>query len=149
MDPPEPVPGSVDGMLLADAPSAAIDAAAGVAGPDSGSPLLSVELRHLGGALKRPSGDGPQAVLAGNYAVSGVGIAATPEMMEAVGAHLRRVKEALRPWRAEYDFYNFLDSPADGDAVLPPDSYGRLRQIKAHYDPTESIISAHPVRPAA
>jgi hypothetical protein len=149
MDPPEPVPGRVDGMLLADAPSAAIDAVVGVAGPDSGSPLLSVELRHLGGALERAGGGGPQAVLAGNCAVSAVGIAATPEMMEAVGAHVRRVKEALRPWRAEYDFFNFLDTPADGDAVLPPDSYSRLRQIKAQYDPGESIISAHPTRPAA
>jgi hypothetical protein len=149
MDPPEPVPGVVDGMLLADAPSAAIDAAVGVAGPDSGSPLLSVELRHLGGALARASGGGPQAVLAGNFAVSAVGIAATPEMMEAVGAHVCRVKEALRPWHAEYDFYNFLDSPADADAVLPRDSYARLRRVRALYDPGESIISAHPSRPAA
>jgi FAD/FMN-containing dehydrogenase len=149
MDPPEPVPGRSDGMLLADAPAEAIDAVVRVAGPGSGSPLLSVELRHLGGALGSPTGGGPQANVPGNCAVFAVGIAATPEMGEAVEAQLRRVKDALGPWHAEYDFFNFLDSPAGGDAVLPRDSYDRLRQIKAHYDPAESIISAHPVRPAA
>jgi FAD/FMN-containing dehydrogenase len=149
MDPPEPVPARGDGMLLADAPAGAIDAVVGVAGPDSGSPLLSIELRHLGGALARATDAGPQTKIAGSCAVFAVGIAPTPEMGEAVGAHLRVVKDALRPWRAEYDFFNLCDSPADGDAVFPPDSYSRLRQIKARYDPDESIISAHPVRPAA
>ncbi len=53
MDPVDPVPASIDGWLLADLPSAAIDALVEAAGPGSGSPLLSVELRHLGGALRR------------------------------------------------------------------------------------------------
>lgn len=149
MDPPEPVPARSDGMLLADAPVGVIDAVVGVAGPDSGSPLLSVELRHLGGALARATGGGPQANVPGICGVFAVGIAPTPEIGEAVGAHVRLLKETLNPWRAAYGLYNFLDSPADGDAVLPPESYSRLRQIKADYDPIESIISAHPVRPAA
>jgi hypothetical protein len=149
MDPPEPVPGRSDGMLLADAPAEAIDAVVRVAGPGSGSPLLSVELRQLGGALARATDGGPQAMVAGGFAAAAVGIAATPEMGEAVGQQVRRVKDALGPWHAEYDFFNFLDSPADGDAVLPRGGYERLRQIKAQYDPTQSIISAHPVRPAA
>jgi hypothetical protein len=38
--------------------------------------------------------------------------------------------------------------PAGADEVLPGDSYARLREIKAKYDPSEMIISAHPVRPA-
>jgi len=162
MDPPEPVPARGDGVLLADTPVGAIDAVVAVAGPDSGSPLLSVELRQLGGALarttaadagpqrpQRPQGpQGPQATLAGSCAVFAVGLAPTPEMGEAVAAHVRQVKGALEPWRAEYDYFNVLDSPGDGDAVLPPDSYSRLRQLKARYDPDESIVSAHPIRPA-
>jgi hypothetical protein len=32
--------------------------------------------------------------------------------------------------------------------VLPRDAYRRLREIKAHYDPDQAVISAHPVRPA-
>jgi hypothetical protein len=42
MDPPQPVPAIGDGMLLADLPEGAIEALAGAAGADSGSPLLSV-----------------------------------------------------------------------------------------------------------
>jgi FAD/FMN-containing dehydrogenase len=148
MDPPEPVPARSDGMLLADAPVSAIDAVVGVAGPGSGSPLLSVELRHLGGALARATDGGPQASVPGSCAVFAVGIAPTPEFGAAVAEHVRLLKETLNPWHADYDLYTFLDSPADGDAVLPRDAYDRLSQIKAHYDPAESIISAHPVRPA-
>jgi FAD/FMN-containing dehydrogenase len=148
MDPPDPVPVRSDGMLLADAPADAIDALVALAGPDSGSPLLGVELRHLGGALARATDGGPQAQVAGNCAVFAVGVAMTPEMGEAVATHVGRIKEGLGPWRAEYDLFNFLDSPAEADAVVPRESYSRLRQIKAQYDPTEMIISAHPVRPA-
>jgi hypothetical protein len=46
-------------------------------------------------------------------------------------------------------YYNFEESPAGAEAVLPDDAYRRLREIKALYDPDEAIISAHPVRPSA
>jgi hypothetical protein len=59
MDPEHPVPGAGDGMLLADFPEEAIDSLVAVAGADSGSPLLSVEVRHLEGELARArSGQG-------------------------------------------------------------------------------------------
>jgi hypothetical protein len=147
MDPPEPVPYEGDGLLLADAPGDAIDAMVAVAGPDSGSALLSVELRHLGGALAEATGDGPQAKLDGKYGMFAVGMTMTPEMGEAVGANLRAVKEAFDPWRAEYRYFNFVESPAEADVVVPPEAYPRLGQIKAKYDPEESVITVHPVRP--
>jgi len=55
MDPENPVPGIGEGGLIAELPDEAIDAFVGVVGPDSGSPLLLSELRHLGGALGRPA----------------------------------------------------------------------------------------------
>jgi len=42
MDPVDPVPGFVDGLLLADLPPAGIDALVEAAGSGSGSPLLSL-----------------------------------------------------------------------------------------------------------
>jgi FAD binding domain len=149
MDPPEPVPYGGDGMLLTDAPAGAIDAMVAVAGPDSGSPLLSVELRHLGGALAEGSGSGPQARIDAEYAMFAVGMAMTPELGEAVDMHVSEVKKVLSPWRAEYDCFNFAERSAEADALLPRECHSRLRQIKASYDPTESIISGHPIRPAA
>jgi hypothetical protein len=56
MDPPGPTPYRGNGMLLNDVPPPAIDALVACAGHGSGSPLLSVELRHLGGAVaERPA----------------------------------------------------------------------------------------------
>ncbi len=51
MDPEDPVPFAMSGQSLDKLPPAAIDSIVEVAGPDSGSPLLSLELRLLGGAL--------------------------------------------------------------------------------------------------
>ncbi len=52
MDPEDPVPFTGSGQLLDELPPAAIDAIVEAAGPGSGSPLLSLELRQLGGALR-------------------------------------------------------------------------------------------------
>src|SRR6266498_987435 len=51
MDPEEPVPGIGDGMMLDRLTPEAIAKLVDVVGPDS--PLLSVEVRHLGGELGR------------------------------------------------------------------------------------------------
>ncbi|HEY2600189.1 MAG TPA: FAD-binding oxidoreductase [Thermoleophilaceae bacterium] len=148
MDPPQPVPYEGDGMFLADAPSGAIDAMVAVGGPGSNSPLLSLELRHLGGALANGPADAAQGRIDAKFGMFAVGMAVTPEMAEAVGSHVRLVKDLFSPWGAEFDYYNFAESQAQADEVLPSDSYRRLREIKAKYDPGEMIVSAHPVRPA-
>ena len=149
MDPDQPVPGQGDGAFLADFPAAAIDALIAVAGPDAGTPLASIEVRHLGGALARPAPDGgAQAKIDASYGMFAAGFTPTPELVDAVRGHARAVKDALAPWHASYDYYNFADTPASASAVLPRDSYHRLQKIKATYDPDQAIISAHPVWPA-
>jgi hypothetical protein len=62
-------------------------------------------------------------------------------------AHAQAAKDALAPWHASYDYYNFEDIPATAAAVLPPASARRLPEIKAAYDPDQVIISAHSVWP--
>ena len=64
-----------------------------------------------------------------------------------MGAHAQAVKDALAPWHASYDYYDFKDAPATAAAVLPPASFRRLQEIKAAYDPDQLIVSAHPVWP--
>ena len=54
MDPEQPVPGTGGGMMTGQLPSEAIDALARTAGPGAAFPLLSVEVRHLGGEFARP-----------------------------------------------------------------------------------------------
>ena len=58
MDPEPPVPGLGHHRVIKELPDEAIEAFEEVAGPDSGSPLLLAELRHLGGALARPAENG-------------------------------------------------------------------------------------------
>jgi FAD/FMN-containing dehydrogenase len=149
MDPDQPVPGEGDGAFLADLTPAAIDAVVALTGPGADTPLASVEVRHLGGRLAREApGGGAQPKTDAKYLMFAGGLASTPELADTVRTHVRAVKDALTRWRASYDYYNFAETPAEADAVLPPDSYQRLRKIKAIYDPDQAIISAHPVRPA-
>jgi len=147
MDPVEPVPASGDGALLADLPSGAIENLLSLAGPDVESPLLSVEVRHLGGALARTDpGGGAQPKIEAEYAVFAVGITPTAERRQAVRAQLQELRDILQPWRAPYDYYNFVESPSEAHCVLTNSAYQRLREIKARYDPDQTIVSAHPVR---
>ena len=79
-DPEEPVPAVGDGDLLGDLPAEAVDALVGVAGAGSGSPLVSVQIRHLGGAMARPPANGgATGALDAEFAIYSVGIAGDPD----------------------------------------------------------------------
>ena len=54
MDPEQPVPGAGDGMMIDRLPAEAVDALVQAAGAGAAFPLLSVEVRHLGGEFARP-----------------------------------------------------------------------------------------------
>ena len=149
MDPEHPVPGVGDGLLLDDLPAAGIDALVAAAGPGSGSPLLSVEVRQLGGALGRPAaGGGAVSHLDADFGVFGVGIAMSPEQGAAVAAHMESVREALAPWEAETTYLNFAERDVPGDRIFGPYTHHRLRAVKAAYDPSDRFRSNHPVAPA-
>lgn len=149
MDPSQPAAGEGNGAFLTDFPAAAIDALVAVAGPDAETPPTSVEIRHLGGALARSDADGgTQPRIDASYVLNAVGATPTPDMANSVRAHVQAAKDALAPWHASYDYFGFEDIPASAAAVLPPDSFRRLQEIKAVHDPDEMIISAHPVWPA-
>ena len=146
MDPDQPVPGQGDGAFLTDLPAAAIDALLTLTGPDADTPLGTVEVRHLGGALARPApGGGAQPSIDANYLMYAGGLTPTPDLAAVVRAQAQAVKDTLTPWHAGYDYYNFEESPTAASAVLPPASYHRLQEIKAAHDPGQVIISAHPV----
>jgi hypothetical protein len=40
------------------------------------------------------------------------------------------------------------ETPAEARVAFPPASYQRLREIETSYDPDQTIISSHRVRPA-
>jgi FAD/FMN-containing dehydrogenase len=146
MDPPGPVPGVAEGMLLDELPAEAIDALVAAAGPRSGSQLMSVELRHLGGALRRPTPDsGALATLDAAFLLAAAGMAPQAAAAQAVRARIGQVKEALAPCRAARDFMNVQGSGMDAARFFPPDVLKRLREAKQAYDPADVFQANHPV----
>jgi FAD/FMN-containing dehydrogenase len=147
MDPEHPVPGVGDGLMLESVPAEAVEALVAAAGPGSGSPLLSVEIRHLGGALRRPRPD--HAVLAAvevDYVLYGVGIAATPELAAANEERVGVVQAALAPWAVEAIVPNFAETPRDPRSIWGS-AYDRLRRLKDELDPSNRFRANHPVVP--
>ncbi|HEY1285329.1 MAG TPA: FAD-binding oxidoreductase [Solirubrobacterales bacterium] len=146
MDPEQPVPGIGDGHLVSDLTDEAIDAYVGVAGPGSGSPMLLSEIRHLGGALGRASENaGALAKLDAGYAMYSVGMPMSPELAEAIPAHLRRIEEEMGPWSGDGRYFNFTESPTDLNAILPAETCERLAKVKRSWDPDGMIVANHTV----
>jgi hypothetical protein len=120
-----------------------------VEGPDSESPLIAVELRHLGGALARTSPEhGAVGGLDAGFALYAVGAAPTPETQAAVERQIERVRAALAPWTSERTYFNFTERRADGRELYGELTHRRLREVKRRYDPDELLVGAHPIRPA-
>jgi len=146
-DPPEPVPNAADGMLLDYLSADAIGALVATAGPDS--PLLSVEVRHLGGAAGRADPEhGVMAAIDSPYALFAVGMAANPNMKQAVLQRLDDVQAALEPWDAGR-FLNFTERPGETSRMFSDDSYRRLRKVKSKYDPDNIIQANHEIPPGS
>jgi hypothetical protein len=146
MDPENPVPGIGEGRTIGELSDEAIDAFVSIAGPDSGSPLLLSELRHLGGALGRPDENGGAlSHLDAGFAMYSVGMPMTPELGEAIPAHLARIEATMSPWRGDGSYYNFVEGPCDVDAILPPDVCARLGEVKREWDPDGRIVANHAV----
>jgi hypothetical protein len=147
MDPPGPVPGAGDGALLDVMPDEAIDALVAAAGPESGSPLLSVDVRHLGGAIGRAhERHGALASIEADYALYAVGMAPDAAAAAAVNAHVEVIRGALSEWNGGRRFLNFSERPS-GHEAFPPDVLRRLRAVKTLVDPHDMIRSNHPIAP--
>jgi hypothetical protein len=120
-----------------------------VAGAASGSPMLSVELRQLGGALARSDPDaGALSALDGEFALFTVGIAADEQMKAATSAHADKVMSAFAPWDAGRAFLNFCEQETDCATLFREDAYRRLREVKSAYDPGNVFRANHEVEPA-
>ena len=104
MDPDFPLPYAGDGILLSDFPPAAIDT---MVEAFVGSPLLHVEVRHLGGAAGICSPDHgvldsiDQPFLTFTFAL------ALDAEMEAAVHHVELLLETLAPWDSGRRYLNF------------------------------------------
>ena len=149
MDPEQPVPGTGDGMMIDQLPAAAIDAFVQAAGPGAAFPLLSVEMRHLGGEFARPRpGNGALACLDAHYMLFAVSMTPVPELVAPVTAQVEMIKNALAPWGARQMYLNFAETQQPAAPFWTEQAHQRLRRIKANVDPDDMIRSNHPIPPA-
>jgi len=149
MDPEQPVPGAGDGLMVEALPGEAIDAFVQVAGPGAAFPLVSAEVRHLGGEFARARpGNGALASIDAGYVLYAVGMAPVPQLMPPVTAQIAAVKNALAPWAARQRYLNFTETRDPAAPFWTEQAYQRLRQIKADVDPADVIRANHPIPPA-
>ena len=100
MDPPHPVPGVGDGLFLELVADRAIDSFVQAAVP----PLISLEIRQLGGAMASSSHHhGAVGTLDAGYVMFAVGMAPNPDVAAAVHQAVDRVKAGLAPWESTAD----------------------------------------------
>jgi hypothetical protein len=151
MDPPGPVPGHGDHQMLADLDAeslAALVAAVGAESetPERPSPLLSFELRHLGGALgRRDEGSGALGALDARYMTFGVGMLPAPELLAPLEEALARGREALDVVDSGGSYGNFAESAVDAGAIYGPRTLARLREVKAAVDPDGVLLANHQI----
>jgi hypothetical protein len=140
MDPVDPIAAVQHSEMLRHLTPEAVDAVVEVAGPDSGSPLIMLEIRQLGGALSRdPDRLSPMGTGEAGFMMNGVGATFTPEMAAGVKAHLSRVVEATREHQTGETYVNFMELEAANEdrvrSAYPPEDFERLVALKDEYDP--------------
>ena len=145
MDPEDPMPFVSDHAMLGPLDAAAIDRLVAAAGADSGSRLVSVELRHAGGAFaRRPEGAGAVATLPGSYVLFAGGVPMGPDGVAAVRRDLGAVRAALSGREAGLT-PNFTEEGRTAADLFDPDTAARLSRVRGIHDPHGLFQPGHEV----
>jgi FAD/FMN-containing dehydrogenase len=146
MDPDFPLPYAGDGVLLADVTK---DTIAALVREFVGSPLLHAELRHLGGAAAVRSPDhGVLDAIEPPFVFFTFGLAFDPELAAAVEHRVEQLLRTLAPWDSGRRYLNFAESRVDPRSIFPEETFERLLEVKARYDPQNLFLANHPLLPA-
>ncbi|MEV4114123.1 FAD-binding oxidoreductase [Nonomuraea sp. NPDC049695] len=136
-EPTDPSPGVSRGELL----TGLDDEVAGVLLGEPIDPMISVQIRHLGGALARPAdGGGAAGHLDEPYLVYAIG-----QPTEATAERLGRLGKALVPFSSGRKPYTMLHGGEQAAAAFPRETLARLRDLKRSRDPHGVIRANFPV----
>jgi hypothetical protein len=145
-EPEEPMPAMEYSGLLTHFDEAAVEALVRAVGPGSGSPLVVVQLRHLGGALARgTAADGPAGGIAEPYQLFELGVPMAPELVPAIQAAFARTGDALAGHLSGRTSFTFLGSDDDPSRAFPDGALRRLQEVKRRVDPAGVVRSNRPV----
>lgn len=144
MDPTDPVGAYGHVELLGDLSAETIATLVKVAGVDSDTPLTSLELRELGGALALTSSDlSPIGRADSEFIMNGIGMTPTPEAAKKVQSYLAYVAESTRSHQTGATYVDFLEldgaTPERVRAAYSEGDWMRLVSLKDRYDPTNTF----------
>ena len=145
------MPYASNSVLTGELPAKAIDEFLAVTGPGSGSPLVSVELRHLGGALGRTGPHhGAVSKLPGSLRdVRRRDGADAGDPGRSIQAHADRAAASLAPYEAGH-YSNFTEESGGAGRFFGGETWDRLRAVKGEYDPgTSSARTIRSRRPSS
>ena len=134
-DPKQPMPGLSDHRLLADVDDATIAAIVGAAGPGSGSPLVSVELRHLGGALPIDAA----------FSLFAIGVPLDAASAMAIDTALARLMAATLQYDAGRALMNFAEKSTGAGRFFDGYTLHQLRAVKGRVDGGDLFAANHPL----
>ncbi len=151
-DPEDPSPGLTSGAWLRELSDEAIELLMRYAVSVNGSsPLVATEVRHAGGKISQVD---PYFNAFGNrdavLSLQVVGMTPTPEVHLQVGQYIVQMKQALAPYLTGNVYINFLEGEEarrrTPDAYLP-ETYRRLKALKAKYDPDNIFRFGYDIPP--
>jgi FAD/FMN-containing dehydrogenase len=107
-------------------------------------PLLSVQVRHLGGALARPT-DSAAGGIAEPYLLYLFGVPSDPATAAAVAERQAKVAASLGTTATGRRPQTVLAPTDDVATAFPPATLARLQEAKRRHDPHGVFRSNHPV----
>ncbi|MHA6693768.1 FAD-binding oxidoreductase [Homoserinimonas sp. A520] len=138
-DPEEPGPGWSSGMLLNAIDGGFATQLLARVGPGTTSPLLGVELRHLGAATAADVAGGSAAGgRASAFTFTMIGVPNPALFDQVIPAFANELTDSIRPWVSEETAINFAadtSTPEAFAAAWPREIHARLQAARALYDP--------------
>lgn len=145
-DPEHPIPVKETCALLNDLTRDSVEGILSVAGPNVNSPLLMVELRHLGGALgRRPQVPDSVGARDAAYSVFLLGVL-VPPLADLVPDALAAAVATLSSHTTGHTFVNMHGTPSSLEDRARPwanDVYKQLVRIKREVDPGDVFRFGH------
>lgn len=144
-EPTEPMPGLLRSTVIADLNDTMTERLVEVIDPGTATPLMMLQIRHLGGALSRPSRhESAHGPVDGRYNVQAIGVPAVPELVPPIMAGLQQILDAVEPHSTGRTLMNFLDHDQVNGWWDAP-TRARLQAVKRATDPHAVFVSNRPV----
>ncbi|WP_372666493.1 FAD-binding protein [Amycolatopsis kentuckyensis] len=136
MDPADPAPVHGDHLLLGDLDDEGGRRFTRIIGERRGSPLVTTELRQLGGAFGRPDpAGGALSHLPAGFAYVAAGVPFGDVTIQSIVDTLATAREALTPWDTGLTTPTLVETPEQPQGILAPDTIAAVDRVRDRLDP--------------